>query len=181
MKRINKTEVFFIVGIIIAVFVFIVVIIFSFMSRRSQAPNSNSAATPTVVPLNNPSQPTSPIKLNKVSVWKLAEMLTNPPTLSANDESVKNTILAPLSGVAGNLYATPNVTVFYLPSIKEFGAKIETTNITLAKKDAVDWFRSKGISQTGVCHLPLEFYLSYDAQNYLKLHSVVFDPLPPGC
>jgi hypothetical protein len=181
MKRVNKTEGFFIVGIIIAVFVLTIIIIFSFMSHRSQTPNTNSTATPTIVPLNNSSQPTSPIKLNEVSVWKIAEMLMNPPTLGANDESIKNTILAPLNGLAGNLYTTPNVTVFYLPSIKEFGAKIETTNIPLAKKEAVDWFKSKNMSQQGICHLPLEFYLNYTAQNYLESQKIVFDPLPPGC
>jgi hypothetical protein len=182
MKKLNRTEKFFIIGIIIAVFVLIIIIIFSFMNPRSQTPNPNNTAIPTNVPLNNPSQPTTPvIKLNEASEWKLAEMLMSPPTLSASDESVKNAILAPLNGFAGNLHTTPNVTVFYLPSIKEFGAKIETTNIALAKKEAVDWLTSKGMSQQGVCHLPLEFYLNYDAQNNLRSQNVVFDPLPPGC
>jgi hypothetical protein len=168
-------------GIVIVIFVFIAVLLFSLINSRSQNPISKNSAVPTIVPLNNPSQSATQTKYNETSEWKIAEMLMQPPVLEPNDEAVRNTLLAPLNGFAGNIYNSSNVTIFYLPSIKEFGAKITTTNIDSAKKEAVDWFRSKGISQQGLCHLPLEFYMSYDAQKYLELHNVVFDPLPPGC
>lgn len=181
MAKINKTEVILISGIIIVFFVFIAIFIFSLMSSHSQTPNLNNVVTPTIVPLNNASPATAPIKLNEASVWKLAEMLMHPPLLNPNDESAKNAILVPLNGSAGNVYTTENVTVFYLPSIKEFQGEIESMNIDIAKKETVDWFRSKGMSQQGICNLPLEFFLNIDVADNPKLKNITFDPLPPGC
>jgi hypothetical protein len=48
-----------------------------------------------------------------------------------------------------------------------------------AKKEAVDWLKTQGLSQEGVCNLPLMFYVSDKTTN--QTGGETFNPLPPGC
>jgi len=185
--KINKQEVVLLSSIIIAVIILILVIIFSLI--KSVSPHLfkiNIFPTPTIVQINNSSSSTplsSPVKYNynEVSQSKLIEMLLHPPLLAPNDALIKNRFITSLNGHAGDLYATTNVTVSYLPSVKEFEGEIKTINIDLAKKEAVDWLKSKGMSQDGICHLPLEFFLNTFVARDPHVQGITFDTLPPGC
>jgi hypothetical protein len=177
--NLNKQEKLLFAGLITAAIVFVLVILFSLTKNGSlHLPDTGVLPTPTIVQLNNNAPA---IKYNESSEQKIINLLLHPAILSSNDSDIKNELLGPLNGSAGDIYATTNVTLSYLPSIKEFQAEIKTIYIDLAKKDAVDWLKKQGMSQQGICNLPLEFFLNVDVANDPDLQNITFDALPPGC
>jgi hypothetical protein len=177
--KINKQEFFLIIGAIVVALVFTLTVLLSLIKSDSRhLSNVGTVPTPTIDQLNRTSVS---IKYNEASQGKIIEKLLRPPILTNNDALIRNSLLVPLNGSAGDIYTTPDVTVSYLPAIKEFQGEIKTASIDLAKKEAIDWLRTQGMSQQGICNLPLEFFLNNDVINNPKLQNITFDSLPPGC
>ena len=63
----------------------------------------------------------------------------------------------------------------------DLNVEITTTNIDQAKAEAVAWFVSHGLSQTGICDHPVSFMLNYNIADELQGSSIIFNPLPPDC
>jgi hypothetical protein len=165
----NKLK-FYLLGIcVLVVFIlFLIIIIFS----SSISSNKIAGPLPTVTPYSTP---------NDLAEKRLLLKLEHPSILSTNDAAVKTHILSFLNGQPGDLYHGPDVIISYLPAGKEFQGEILTTNIDLAKKEAVDWFTTQGMSKQGICDLPIMFFLGANASAQFQNPNVLFSPLPPGC
>ena len=55
------------------------------------------------------------------------------------------------------------------------------SDVELAKRAGTDWFIKQGMSQQGICDLPLQFYLNFDIQLQKPGLKSTFNPLPTGC
>jgi hypothetical protein len=165
--------VFFIAAIIM------VIILISLTSIQ----NRNKPSTvPTLTPVPTPSGLiNSHIKYDPNAQTRLNEDILNKNNFSPSDLTARQNIINILSGKTGTLYTSLNVKIFYLSSVGLFEGEILTTNIDSAKKEAMDWFKSRGLSQEGVCNLPLMFYLGGNAINQFDNQNIIFSPLPPGC
>ena len=129
----------------------------------------------------NPGAP--PVSYSSDATDRLLEKVENHPELSTADSAVKQKILSllPQGKQSGYLYESPTVRIEYLISPDVFLVEIMTTNIGEAKTAAAAWFKSQGLSQTGICDLPISFYINKTSANELRNSNLVFSPLPDGC
>lgn len=114
---------------------------------------------------------------------KLQEILSTRPPLSDEDILAKSRILTLLEEgeVSGVVYASSTIIIEYVQSANVFMVEIRTTDIIAAKKEAVAWFTTQGMSQDGICKAPVEFYLNTDIAEQLRGTNTTISTLAPGC
>ncbi len=138
---------------------------------RQQATSSSSATSP------------KRIRYDKLQTQKDYQRFTNRSPLSRSDLKAKDRILKKLREnrvKSGIVFENSNVSIEYISSVDDFEAQILTVNINLAKTQAQDWLASQGLSNAGICALPLHFYLSAQAKDSLP-QGTVFSPSPLIC
>jgi hypothetical protein len=121
------------------------------------------------------------IQYDLKSQHRLIQTLKSRPPLSPSDLAAKKKIAALEPAGSEIIYQSPDFTIYYVSSADFFQAEILTTDVTKAKQKAVNWFKSEGMSQQGICDLPIGFYLNYSISQQLQNSNVVFNPLPEGC
>jgi hypothetical protein len=129
------------------------------------------------------SEATLPVPYDEAGEDLLLKKTINRKPLSPNDERAKAKILGllPAGKKSGMLYSSPNVDIGYISSANDLSVEILTTDIDMAKKEAVNWFISQGFSQKAICDYPVSFYLNLDVAESLRGKEMVFDPLADGC
>lgn len=148
--------------------------------------SSPETASPSPVPtsfISNPTSPTPKPIYDTEKQTKLLEKVESRQSLSNNDVSAKNKLLSflPTGKESGLIYQSSNVSIEYIASPNIFQVEILTVDIAKAKKEAVDWFRLQGLSQTGICNYPVQFYLNFDVKKKLNGSAIKFSPLAEGC
>lgn len=124
-----------------------------------------------------------PVSYNSGATDRLIEKVKNRTALSESDASAKQKILSllPQGRQSGYVHQSPTVRIEYLSSPDAFLAEILTIDISRSKTDTVAWFRSQGMSQEGICNLPVSFYLNFDVAQDLRDSNITLNPLPEGC
>jgi hypothetical protein len=124
-----------------------------------------------------------PVILDNSAESRLAKILTHRPTLSQQDSQSKSTMLTTiLHGFnSGILFKNNDVQLEYVQSADLFMAEIKTTSILQAKAETGTWLKSQGLSQSGICNLPVMFYLDPVITQELQGQDVIFSPLAIGC
>lgn len=146
--------------------------------QRVSSPQRLETVKPSIEPNHNNE---STLKFQEGTRGKLYDKLTSERILSSSDELKRTLIISEIGSESGTLYSSPNVLLGYLSSPDYFQAEINTANIDSAKKEVVDWFLSKGISQAGICNLPIMFLLNQEATSEFIDSGRKFNPLAPGC
>lgn len=142
---------------------------------HSSEKNTTKSKVPTPTPHLTKTNP--PVAYDKQSNMKMLDMIKHRTPLSPADTVVKNKIITK----SGLVKETPTYKMEYIHAGDEFLVEIKTVNINQAKEDSVAWLKSKGLSDQGVCHLPLVYYLNHNAATSLRGLNIKFSPLPPGC
>jgi hypothetical protein len=183
MKR-NKVDY---VVVVYAVFLLLIVLGIAYFAFTSIASPANNPPLPTPIPTVTEVPPAIPppplINYDTKAELRLVDKMRNRPQLSQIDASAKTTMLNTVlkgynSGVA---YESETVRIEYVKSLDLFMAEIKTTDIQQAKNDANVWFRGQGLSQEGICNLPVMFLLNLDTAEILKNKNILFSPLPNSC
>ncbi len=145
-------------------------------------PTTQSTNPETIVPTSS-TKTNPPVKYEPTGTLKMLDKLNNKTPLSTSDSVAKQKILTllPAGQVSGVLYKSSTVIIDYTHAADEFQGEILTVDIAQAKKDAVLWFASEGVSQKAVCNMPVVFYLNYNVANHLRGTGVQFNPLAEGC
>jgi len=179
--KINKIEIVLLISCFLVGIVFLIVIFTSF--NATSHTQINSLPTITITPSTTERAfVSSPIKYDLNAQKKLIENINNKNAIATKDAQVKETIITSLlSGQTGIVYASTNINISYIKSADIFQGEILTTNIALAKQETVNWFMNHGVSQQGICKLPLMFFLNQDVSSQIQDANIVFSPLPPGC
>ncbi len=164
------------VGIII-LFGTIGVITFLFLSNIN---NKTQSYLPT--PTTKPALRTVPLVIyNSSKSNELLKKLENRQALTQNDTSIRQKLISPLNGQSGDIQLTNDYDIQYLSSPDQFQVEILSTNISLAKQEAVNWFIAQGMSQDGICKLPLSFFMNHSVAQQLQGKNITFNPLPDNC
>src|SRR6185437_2512473 len=191
-------EYYFVFGlaIILVIVVFVIVIISLQNNNSTEPPTTISTTQPTAAPTEFPTTNTltqiplnpSPIvhtnpSLKNLNIQAASQLVTKEEDripLSQNDVDAKNRILQNLPSTQnyGPVYSSNNIDIEYLDL---FDAYILTVDVASAKKEAENWFKQEGMSQQGICDLPLGFILDSNTANLLQNTNFVFNPLPDGC
>lgn len=186
-KKENLIYIFF--GFVLAVVVIGIAVVITDQNqsktkvRPSIDKNKNDASftSPTPTPLAFFGNP--PVRYDPDAQEKLLEKKINRTPLTSNDSTIKAKLLTylPEGQVSGVIHETDTIRVEYLESLDLFKVEILTRDITGAKNEANTWFRQQGLSQKGICDLPLGFYLNWEIANTFRNTDLVFSPLANGC
>ena len=124
-----------------------------------------------------------PVKYDKEAQDLLLERFQNRKPLSPNDEKAKTKILGLLSAgkTSGTVYTSSNVIIGYVSSANDLNVEIQTADIDMAKKEAVNWFINQGFSQKAICDYPVSFNLSGDVAESLRGKNIIFSPIADEC
>jgi hypothetical protein len=145
-------------------------------SKPQKAPANQPTVMPndqrTITPHDNP-----PVENNVQQTKKMIDLIDHRQPLSAADQQVKNKIITQ----PNPLKVSKDFSAEYLSAPDEFMVEIRSMNLNKAKEEATAWFKSQGLSDAGICHLPVVFYINYDIAQSLRGMKIQFDPLPPGC
>ncbi len=170
---------------IFAVSIVLIVFLFSlFLAFLPQSPPQQIVPTPTVTApsideLNPETNP--PVKYSEKQTDKLLQKVAQKTPLSETNLAVKKSIINNMNPNAETVFVTPQFRIEYIKTPDVFMVDILDTNVTTAKKAAVDWFLQKGLSPAAICTMPVTFYLSPAAAAALRGKPTVFSPLADGC
>lgn len=181
-------EYYFVIGLgfILLIIVFFIAFI-ALQNNISTSPtNQYTYSHPTPIQLNQTSIPHTNPMLHNLDIKAASQLVTREEQrtpLSQADIQAKNQILKllPSGQNYGTVYSSNNIDIEYVQSLDLFDVNILTPNVASAKKEAENWFKKQGMSQQGICNLPLGFYLSPAVANLLQNTNFIFSPLPDGC
>lgn len=143
--------------------------------QKKELPTPTVATTPLI---------SIPAKLSPTEdpQTRLLEKIENRQPLSYEDVLAKNRIiqLLPAGQDSGVVYRAADFSVDYVQDPDLFQVEILITDIEKAKQEAINWFLQEGISQQGICNLPIEFYLNSSVRNQIPSPDA-FNPLPASC
>lgn len=170
----DRLVLLFTAGLLVAGFIITAVVILLRPSSSIQSRLQESVIAP-----NRPAS--SIINYEKGTQVKLFEKLTGERNLAGADLQARSKITSSLPEKSGTLLTTSNVRLDYLSTPDFFQAEILSADAALAKKETVGWLLSQGISQAGICELPIMFFLGQTpAEEFIKSRNT-FSPLAPGC
>lgn len=176
----NKQEIlllFSFAGILL--FIIIAIGIASFFSK---GPSSKPTHQVTPSPLPQVTTPVlPPVKYDQKAQERLIQNAKTRQQLSASDVTAKNKLISLLPNDSLTIYQDSQVSIDYIQSADLFQGEIRSKDIQSAKADAVSFFQKQGMSQQGLCVLPLMFYLNANTAEQLRNTGVIFNPLPDGC
>ncbi len=170
------------IACIVFFILFIGIIIFSIFTPKKVAPTTTQQNDLGPNPTTSFSRPTPQMSYNKEATDELLEIVRTRPTPSLNsDITVREQLIASLEGESDVLYASPLVRIEYVSTPNDFEAEILTDEIDSAKDEAITWLHSQGLSDEGICKLPLFFYLSSRAKSNVQNSNYAFNPRPNFC
>ncbi len=151
--------------------------------RAIETPTAEIQITPTTSPPAIVNQQTTQTSIETDPQKKLLDYIQNRKQLSKTDSEAKATILSmlPNGSQSGIVYKDTAFMVEYIKSADMFQVEILTRAVDGTKLEALSWFKEQGVSEVGICSLPVSFYLNYQIANELKNQNIPFNPLPPNC
>lgn len=160
--------------------VFLVVFLEGFKNPPTSSP------PPTGAPIRLPTGPNvktnPPISVNKNSTQKLLEVMKNRPTPSVNaDKTIRERLIDQAVANNGVVEETGIIKIEYLDSPNTFEVLLKQYPLAPGKNAAYSFFRSEGMTDDGICKLPLSFYLTSDVSQRLKEAGEEFSPYPEFC
>jgi hypothetical protein len=182
--KIRKEDIISIIfGVILVLIVFFIVFILATTHQTAQLTQNSIQVTPSPIPSQVPEGANPPLTYDKTASNKLLDYFENRRTLSSDDTFAKANILSqlPAGQQSGVIDTTQNYSIDYEHAPDMFQVEILTPNIQDAKNEANVWFREHGLSQVGICTLPVEFYMNRAVAESLRNRNIIFSPLPNGC
>lgn len=158
----------FLLGIVLTI------IIFTVKSRGGSAalptPPEQISETPTATPVLPP----------QTSLEDVVNQIHNKQPLGATDESVRQSLIAQ-AGAQGVISKTDTYLFDYSPDVSVFHIEILTSNVDAALNNAIAWLRSQGLSDQGICNLPVVAFRDPKRFDPSLTTGMEFYPLPVQC
>lgn len=101
--------------------------------------------------------------------------------LPVSEIEIKQRLILPLSGESGTVATFDDFIVEYLQTPQFFMVQLLSNDVESAKTNAQNWFNDQGITDFGICNLPVIFYISEEVSVYLQENKQQFNPLPRSC
>lgn len=169
-------------------FAVIILALFTFLSSPSQISAPSATPRPTIIPISNnlpginsSTPPSSNSVYSPQILEKDYQRLESKKPLSSSDAQIRTKLISQVGDKSGYLNQTSEYKIEYVKGPDLFMVEILSENTDQAKKDATDWFTSRGLSEQGVCDFRLMFYLNYDITSSLSQKGLTFNPIPQGC
>lgn len=166
--------------------ILILTIITIFTPSDSQIP-SQSAPIPIIsprpstqpLPLQSPQTPDIVYSPNQLE--QDYERIVNKQPLSVSDSQIRSELINSLDNKSGYLERTPEYNIEYVKAPDLFMIEILSLQTEDAKRQALAWFTQQGLSNQGICNLPVSIYLNSSTKNTLSAQNQTFNPIPEIC
>ncbi len=112
---------------------------------------------------------------------KDTDRITQKGELSIGDQKVRANLLQSVNRSNGVIETTNQFQIEYVPTPNLFMVELRGNNAPQSKLAAEQYFKSQGLSNYGICSLPVVFYLNQQLQNGLIASGQTFNPVPEGC
>lgn len=159
----------------------LIVITIAYITFSASIPEPEETAQ--ILPTPTPSRQIKNVMYDMKAQAKLLDKVTNRQVLAENDQLAKAKILAllPAREESGVLYQSKTIIIDYTQLIDLFMVEIFTTDIAAAKAEANVWFRNQGMSQRGICNLPVVFFLNTTVVERMQHSTTEFSPIAASC
>jgi hypothetical protein len=147
----------------------------------SPTPESISQQPFPSVAFATPSAFVKPLVYKPGELTRDYERISSRQPLSSEDQAIKTRLLTPLNSRSGIITTTPQFQLEYVQSPDLFMVEVRSTNPITGKNAAENYLKNQGLSNSGICNLPVVFYLSQQVQNDLISKGQTFNPIPTGC
>jgi hypothetical protein len=108
--------------------------------------------------------------------------ITHRQPLSDSDQNSRANLLEIVNGKSGVLKQTPGYKIEYVAAADDVEVTINAADADNAKKEVERWFtQDQGLSQAGVCNLPVVFGLGIEPSQEFINSPTKFNPIPDGC
>lgn len=171
---------------VLVVLMLLILLVKAFFTSSNKQPSASPLPALSPIPSTQPfSNTISPAQTGRAvspdALVKDVERIKSKKELSATDLAVRKKMLDSLSNKSGILNETSDFRADYTKAADEFMVEILSQNFDAAKKGAVEWFRLQGLSNEGICNLPVVFYLSPQSDLFLRGSNLQFNPVPEEC
>ena len=174
-----------ILGLFLIVLLLGTILVVSVTRGKNQS-SDTSTVLPTPTPVvysipRKPATPSIPAVFEPKETEKMLQTLKYRQPLSTVDAKTKIKLINSISQNEENIITNDEFAVDYIQPLDLFQVEIKISDIDKAKKDAVTWFISKGMTSDGVCKLPVTFYVGYSILQEIKQEGIQFSPIANGC
>jgi hypothetical protein len=180
----GKREYYFVLllGFILVIIVISISLILFTQPQQTQTNTTVQTTYPTLIP-QSIFQPATPLRWNPQASRTFLHKEEQRIPLSSSDAQAKAHILQllPSGQNYGTVYSSQDIDIEYIQALDVFEVGVSTVNVAVAKQEAENWFKQEGLSQEGICNLPVGFYPSADTATILIQNNFVFNELPDGC
>lgn len=129
-------------------------------------------------PTNNKDTSSIPVKVtyDPSKSDQLVKISEDRPKLQSNDQTIRGQLISKSNNDTGIIIDENNYIISYLKPLDIFEVEITSGNVKENHLSATKWFLAQGLSQEGVCKLPVSFYVGFQTDQ-----SIEVNPLPDGC
>lgn len=177
MEIIKNRKVLFVIGAFILVVGYL--LFASILFRNVYTPqqeDSSPTPTPEIRPVKK-----DVVKYDTDAQKRVVKIVQNRKPLDPASQAARDNMIASLGDKSGTLFESNVIKIKYIHAPDVFMVEIRDTLILFAKREAIQWLGDHGVTQQGLCNLPVVFYLSSEVANIVKNKGVTFSPLPEGC
>jgi len=121
------------------------------------------------------------VMYDRTSSDKLLGIVDKRPTLSSQDLVAKEKLISTLKGKSGIIINDSDLKLEYIANADSFTAEVKNHDVDFSKQKAINYLKEKGLSETGICNLPLVFYLTQEVAKSYGKENQKFKPLPDFC
>lgn len=183
----GKTTLILIAGLAVLIIILTITTLLTSPQNPLPQPSPISTSRPSENFLNNfPDASIEPdsspnLVYNPTQLQKDYERLNADIPLVPSDSQIRNRLVTSLNNQSGVLQKTPEYNIKYVKSRDIFMIEIISENTSGAKSEAINWFKTEGLSTEGICNLPVSIYLNADTRDALANQNQTFNPIPEGC
>jgi len=160
----------------------IVVLVLVFAAFTRKAPTTSEGTPlpiPTKIEIDESHRPT-PTLPPQTALSTIVSHIDNRQTLSPADLQVRQSLISN-SNQTGVIAQKPTFTFHYSSDADVFQVEITTSNITTATSEALTWLHSQGLSDAGICNLPVVVFRDPKSFDPTITTGLEFYSLPLTC
>lgn len=177
----SKTKIIYIL-LAVVLLALIVIIVMSLTKKAAvpniTAPNPTSAPQPTNT-IQHKQQFSTPLKGEAVDTF--VTQVTTPKQLSSTDADIRNAFISQADNSTHIIHQTSLYTFLYAPGADLFQVEINSEHVTQTEEDAVSWLLGEGLTQQGICNLPVIFFRDPKQFNNGQTTGLEIYPQPDFC
>lgn len=182
----NKKVLFLVIGLVFIIILLTALALLTPSGSPETQPQPSSqipifSPNPSITTFPLPSPQIPEIAYSPDQLEQDYERIINKQPLSQSDSQIRTRLIASLNNQSGYLEETSEYRIEYVKAPNLFMVEILSNDAAQAKEASLNWFKEQGLSDSGICNLPVSIYLSSEVSQSFSSQNQKFDPIPEEC